>query len=294
MLLGLAGLLAWFAWIGRGFLPEPIPTPTPVMAQFDGEAAYQHVLAQVELGPRPTGSQANLEVGNYIVEKLVQTGWQVESQEFTYRDVAARNIVGRAGAGPVAVIGAHYDTRLRADNDPDHGRRGEPVLGANDGASGVAVLLELARVLDKSRLSHEVWLAFFDAEDNGRLDGWEFAVGARHMAENLEVIPEWVIVVDMIGDADQQIYQERNSTPALRDEIWAIAARLGYGDYFIPELRWSMLDDHTPFLQRGIPALLIIDFDYPHWHTVEDTADKVGPQSLERVGRVLQVFLEGR
>ena len=138
-------------------------TPTPAARLFDGAAAYAQVQAQVEIGPRPTGSEAGERTGDYIIEQLTAAGWQVEVQEFTYMEVTCRNIVGKASSGPVAIIGAHYDTRRLADNDPDPAKRSEPVLGANDGASGVAVLLELARSLEVGSLSNEVWLAFFDA-----------------------------------------------------------------------------------------------------------------------------------
>ena len=292
LVVGFIGLLAWF---GFAAAPYVRPLVAPLLSrggQFDGEAAYRHVLAQTEIGPRPTGSAANQQAAAYFITQLKQFGWTVETQEFTYQNVAARNIIARTGSGPVAIIGAHYDTRRRADNDPDPARRDQPVLGGNDGASGAAVLLELARSLDKSKLTHEVWLTFFDAEDNGRLDGWEFIAGSSYMANALSVKPEMVIVVDMIGDADQQIYQERNSTPELVNRIWTIAAALGYGDWFLPSAKWAMTDDHSPFLRQGIPAADLIDFDYPYWHTTQDTADKVAPASLERVGRVLEVLLE--
>ncbi len=100
------------------------------------------------------------------------------------------------------------------------------------------------------------------------------------------------MVVDMIGDADQQIYYEGYTNPALAAEIWTVAEELGYHDYFIPQLKHTIIDDHLPFVERGIPAVDIIDFDYPYWHTVADTSDKVSPDSLERVGRTLQVWLE--
>jgi Zn-dependent M28 family amino/carboxypeptidase len=263
-------------------------TPSPPLV-FDGEAAYAHVLAQCDLGFRPTGSEAGWATGDYIIAQLEAQGWAVETQEFVYRDTPVRNIIGRAGQGPVVILGAHYDTRRSADQeDPS-----VPVLGANDGASGVAVLLELAHVLDRDRLDRQVWLAFFDAEDNGRLDGWEWCVGSSYMAAHLEVAPEAVVVVDMVGDADQQIYLEGNSDPVLQQHLWEIAATLGYTQTFISEYRWTMYDDHVPFAQRGIPAVDIIDFDYPYWHTTQDTPDKVSPESLERVGRVLEVWLEG-
>jgi Zn-dependent M28 family amino/carboxypeptidase len=294
LILGLAIMLVWFGRVAYGFLPEPPPTPTPEppVGEFSGDRAYQHILEQVSFGPRPTGSEANLKTGDYIAAQLKQAGWLVEVEEFTYHGVLGRNIIGRAGKGPVAIIGAHYDTRRKADKDPDSTRRNEPVLGANDGASGTAVLLELARSLNQQKLKNEVWLTFFDAEDDGRLDGWDYSAGSTYMAENLSVTPQFVVVADMVGDADQQIYKEQNSTPELLDEIWSIAAGLGYSAYLIPEYKWSILDDHTPFLKLGIPAVDIIDFDYPPWHTTQDTADKVSPAALERVGRVLQAFLE--
>ncbi len=261
--------------------------PEPLV--FDGEVAYEHVLAQCDLGFRPTGSEACRATGDYIVSHLQEQGWTVETQEFTYRETPVRNIVGRTGEGPVVILGAHYDTRLRADEED----LSVPVMGANDGASGVAVLLELARTLDRDRLQHQVWLAHFDAEDNGRLDGWEWCVGSSYMAAQLEITPQAVVVVDMIGDADQQIYLERNSDAPLQAQLWEIAATLGYTQTFIPEYRWAMYDDHVPFARRGITAVDIIDFDYPYWHTTQDTPDKVSAESLERVGRVLEEWLEG-
>jgi len=256
---------------------------------FDGEAAYVHVLAQCDLGPRPSGSPALQQAGDYIIAYLERQGWAVEEQTFVYRDTPVRNIIGQRGEGPVVIVGAHYDTRRSADQeDPS-----QPVPGANDGASGVAVLLELARVLDPQRLDRQVWLAFFDAEDNGYLDDWEWIVGSSYMAEHLEVTPETMILVDMVGDADQQFYLEGNSDATLQAHLWEIAATLGYTETFISEYRWTMIDDHIPFVLRGIPAVDIIDFDYPYWHTTQDTPDKVSAESLERVGRVLEVYLEG-
>lgn len=259
---------------------------------FEGESAYQHVLNQVAIGPRPTGSEAGWATGDVIMTELEKLGWSGEAQEFLFKGVRGRNIISKKGSGPIIIIGAHYDTRPAADQDPTAELRDTWIEGGNDGASGVAVLLELARTLELDKLNNEVWLAFFDAEDRGRLAGWPFSVGARHMAENLTLNPQAVVVVDMIGDADQQLYYEHNSTDELSVEIWAIAGELGYADFFIPEFRHTIIDDHLPFLERAIPAVDIIDFDYPYWHTVEDTADKVSPESLERIGRTLEVWLE--
>lgn len=260
--------------------------------QFDGQSAYAHVTAQMEFGPRVTGSAASLAAGDYISGQLEDLGWQAEFQPFVYRDTPVRNILAKANVGkePIIILGAHYDSRRRADRDPE--RPSDPVPGANDGASGVAVLLELARSLDRSQIPHEIWLAFFDAEDNGGLDGWDWIAGSTHMAEHLTVQPQMMILVDMVGDADQTLYFDSNSDAALSAQVWATAARLGYGAQFIPLPKWTMLDDHVPFARRGIPSIDIIDFDYPYWHTTADTADKVSAASLERVGRTLETFLE--
>ncbi|MFB0538221.1 MAG: M28 family peptidase, partial [Anaerolineae bacterium] len=119
---------------------------SPTQQTFDGQRAYQHVIAQCDLGPRPTGSAAGWATGDYIIAELKELGWAVTSQEFTYKEIKGRNIAGRRGRGPVVILGAHYDTRPYADYDPVD--KNQPILGANDGASGVAVLLELARSLD--------------------------------------------------------------------------------------------------------------------------------------------------
>jgi len=258
--------------------------------RFDGRRAFQHVQAQLAMGPRYPGSPGWERVQAYIQDHVVREGWRFEAQPFVAAGVSGRNLVARAGQGPPILLGAHYDTRRRADRDPE--RPQEPVPGANDGASGVAVLLELARALDRPRLRNEVWLVFFDAEDQGGLDGLPWIIGSTHFAATLPITPTAMILVDMVGDADPQFYYERNSDPRLRERLWRIAAELGYARWFIPEPRWALLDDHLPFLQRGIPAVDIIDFDYAAWHTTADTLDRIAPQTLEAVGRVLERFIE--
>jgi glutaminyl-peptide cyclotransferase len=271
---------------------SPSPTPTAAPRRFDGRSAYDYVLAQTGLGPRPSGSKANLATGDLILKELARWGWETETQEFIFKGTPVRNVIGRKGSGPVVIVGAHYDTRPYADEDPAN--KNQWISGANDGASGVAVLLELARTLDAGALQNEVWLAFFDAEDRGHLDDWPWSVGARYVAENLAVKPQAMVLLDMVGDADQQFYYEHNSDPGLQVEIWELAARLGYGEQFIAEYKWTLIDDHIPFVERGISALDIIDFDYPYWHTGQDTADKVSAESLERIGRVMETWLESQ
>jgi Zn-dependent M28 family amino/carboxypeptidase len=143
-------------------------------------------------------------------------------------------------------------------------------------------------------LEGQIWLVMFDAEDNGHLEGWDWILGSSAFAESLAEVPDGVVVVDMIGDADLQIYLEINSDKNLRTDIWEQAASLGHADVFINEEKFSMLDDHTPFLRLGIPAVDIIDFDYPYWHTLSDTPNKVTADSLQIVGETLLAWLLSR
>ena len=260
--------------------------------QFDGDRAYSHILNQCAFGARHVGSEGARKTAAYIEAELEELGWDTRDQRFTHRGIQVHNVIASNGRGPLIILGAHYDTRSLANRDAVDPTR--PVPGANDGASGVAVLLELARTLDLNRAGLEVWLAFFDAEDQGGIDGWPFSVGASYMAQHLSAEPEAVVIVDMVGDADQEIFWEGTSDQELMRELWSIAADLGYGAYFVPEYGHAIMDDHVPFLQRGLVAVDIIDSDYAYWHTTQDTPDKVSPESLERVGRVLETWLEGR
>ena len=286
------GFLLVFAasWYGYAFLSQPEPTATPVTLTFDGVRAYADVQTQVAFGPRIPESEGHAKIVEWIQGELIKAGWQVEIQESAVMGHPIKNILAkRNDASPQIILGAHYDTRIYADNDPYPENSLKPVPGANDGASGVAVLLELARTLPKDTV--DVWLVFFDAEDNGRFEGWDWTLGSPEFVRNNSIQPRAVVVVDMIGDADLNVYKEHNSDPDLTAEIWDTARSLGYGSRFIPEYKYSMQDDHRPFLQAGIPAVLIIDFDYPYWHTIEDTPDKVSAESLEAVGTTLWTWI---
>lgn len=281
--------------------PSATPTKIPEPEAFNGERAMQAAAVQLAFGPRTVGSAAHLKTGDWIAHTLRDAGWEVEIQETVYQGQPVRNIIGKRGAGaPWVILGAHYDSRLAADRDPDPQKLAEPVPGANDGASGVAVLLELARVLPgqlENRIdsglprANQVWMVFFDSEDNGRLPGWDWILGSRAFVQSLAERPDAAVIVDMIGDADLNVYQEHNSDPRLNQEIWAQAAALGYGELFIPENKHSILDDHTPFLEIGIPAADLIDFDYPYYHTTADTIDKLSPASLKAIGDTLIAWL---
>ncbi len=260
---------------------------------FDGQRAYELVRQQMAFGPRYPGSEGHQAVGDWIVAQLESAGWEVEQQRFDYRGVGLRNIIAfRSGAeGQRILLGAHYDTRRLADRDPQD-RQG-PVPGANDGASGVAVLLELARVLPQGGAGDDVALVFFDGEDQGGLEGWEWIAGSTYYAASMGQPPAAVVIVDMVGDATLDIYYERNSEVGLMEEIWSIAAQLGYAG-FKPQARYAVLDDHIPFVRQGIPAVDLIDLDYPYWHTRADTADKLSAASLAQVGETLYAWLVGR
>src|SRR5512143_60610 len=283
------GALLLTAALGYAYVALRTP-PAAVPVMFDGQRAYEDVKTQVAFGSRVPGTEGHARVEKWIGEELTKAGWQVEVQQTEALGHPVHNIVAkRSDASPQIVIGAHYDSRMFADHDPDPAQHSKPVPAANDGASGVAVLLELARSLPKETVP--VWLVFFDAEDNGRIEGWDWILGSREFVKNNSSIqPRAAIVVDMIGDADLNIYKERNSNPTLTDAIWAVAKGLGYERQFIPDYKFSMIDDHTPFLEAGIPAVDIIDFDYPYWHTVQDTPDKVSAESLQAVGATLRAW----
>ncbi len=261
-----------------------------VSASFNSERAYADVLTQVEMGARTPGSAGHLQIREWMRTELESAGWIVEIQQTQRLGQPIYNIIAkRNDEAPQIILGAHYDTRFFADNDPDINNRSLPVPGANDGASGVAVLLELARTLPQDTVP--VWLVFFDAEDNGRIPGWDWILGSRAFVDEIPVNPQAVVIVDMIGDADLNIYLEKNSNVEIRTEIWNTAERLGYGNVFINSEKYAMLDDHTPFLEKGIPAIDIIDFDYPYWHTIADTPDKVSAKSLGAVGETVWLWV---
>ena len=257
---------------------------------FNETNAYNSVKYQLSLGARTIGSPAHQEFIKWASGELVNAGWGVELQTFEWSGNMLTNIIATRGTGiPLIILGAHYDSRFFADQDPNPDMRGNPVPGANDGASGVAILIEIAKVLP-SDLEKEVWIVLFDAEDNGNIPGWEWIIGSRVFVANLTEKPDAVVIIDMVGDEELSLYMEKYSSPQLVEQIWELADELGYSQ-FIPEYRHQILDDHVPFLEAGIPAVDIIDFDYPYWHTTQDTVDKVSPESLDAVGELLLEWL---
>jgi glutaminyl-peptide cyclotransferase len=265
--------------------------------RFDEARAFADLTAQVGFGPRIPGTEGHDRCRAWVVERLAAAGGRVSEQAFDdtvygkpYRFTNVRARFGPT-SGPWIVLGAHWDTRPVADRDPDPAKRGQPVPGANDGASGVAVLLEVARALGETPPPVGVEIVMFDGEDLGEGgDVAGFCRGSRYYVSRLEhPRPLVAIVADMVGDADLDLYYEQNSHNAARnivERLWSGAAKVG-AKAFVPELRHNVYDDHAPFLEAGIPAVDIIDFDYPAWHTTEDDLTKVAPGSLGQVGRTL-------
>lgn len=292
MKLKLLIVLVIFGLLMSGFFIARVNEKKTVNAYFNAERAWRDLQTQVEFGPRTPGSHAHQMAISYISEQLLHAGWDVEIQQTEGMGHTIKNIIAKKGKGsPWILLGAHYDTRFIADHDPDASKQVQPVPGANDGASGVAVLLEMARAIQRPTRG-QIWLVFFDAEDQGRIEGWDWIMGSRAFVNDLKEKPDAVVVIDMIGDKDLNIFREKSSDPALTESIWQVAASSGFSEYFINEDKYSILDDHFPFLEAGIPAINIIDFDYESWHTSQDDLQNVSEKSLQIVGQTLLNWLE--
>jgi hypothetical protein len=265
---------------------------------FDGDNAYEYLIEQCEFGPRPPGSENLSLCREFITEELELQGWVTQLQNFTYLDVECANVIATWSSekSDYIILGAHYDTRPHADRDPDAANRTKPILGANDGASGVALLLELARILPENVRSR-IEIVLFDAEDSGGINGWDWIQGSTYYVNQLTAEMKAnitaMILVDIVGDKNLRLLRESSSTDSLQNLVWSIAEDLGHNDSFLDSPGGSILDDHRPFLSAGIPSLDIIQHaPFPwYWHTLEDTPDKCSAESLEIVGRVLEVFL---
>lgn len=262
--------------------------------QFNPSTAMFYIETQLSFGPRYPGSSGHQKEIDWIKDQLTHIGWQIEEQSFFYRQKKITNIIAKSNTkGNLILIGTHYDTRKYADRDPIIDNRNIPVPGANDGASGVAVLLELARVLVNDN-KNTYWFMFFDAEDQGEIQGWEWIIGSSQFAQSLTTKPDTILIIDMIGDQNLNIFKEGFSDQKLQAEIWKSASDLGYSNYFIPEIKYQMIDDQKPFSDKGISTALLIDFDYPYWHTTADTIDKISPRSLQIIGSTILEWIKSK
>ena len=275
----------------------PSPGATAVAAPpFDATRAFADLKKQVAFGPRYSGAKGYEPMRDWLVAALGKAaGVPAKRQDFTARlgdkRLPMSNVYAHINpqAKTQVMLCAHWDTRPTADQEIDPARRKQPILGANDGASGVACLLEVARQLAAKKPEIGVQIVFFDGEDYGPQIERMF-LGSIHYAKNSALPrPAYAILIDMIGDRDLSIPREVNSDRKAReinDKVFDAAAALGVKQ-FVNAPGWEIQDDHLPLQAAGWKAIDLIDFDYGPWHTLDDTADKCSPESLKAVGTVL-------
>lgn len=266
----------------------------------DGARMHARVVEQVGFGPRVPGTPGHAAMRAWLVRELRALGGRVEEQTFVDttlgRPIELTNVIARFGPerGRRLLLCAHWDTRPWADQEPDSTRRSFPIPGANDGGSGVAVLLEMAELFRATPPPVGVDLVFFDGEDMGRPEApEEYSLGAKGYARRLPSVgndarPVAGFLFDMVGDRDLQIHPEVNSLQraASLANLVLEAARATGARSFHPDPRYTLVDDHIPLLDAGLPTVDIIDFDYPVWHTLADTPGQVSAESLAEVAGV--------
>jgi glutaminyl-peptide cyclotransferase len=262
-------------------------------AAFDSTKAWEHVRQQLAIGPRPSGSPANLKTRQYITAQLNALGIKTTEQPFEgatpIGPIKMANIIGTIpGKRPDRIIlASHFDTKLFRD---------VRFVGASDGASSTGALIELGRVLKaRQDLPFTIELLFLDGEEAViEWVGTDNTYGSRHYVDaarkagTLKSIRA-LILLDMIGDRNLTIRRESNSTPWLTDIVWATARKLGHHQFMDEET--TVEDDHLPFVRAGVPALDIIDLDYPQWHTPQDTIEAISARSIQIVGDVVVAAL---
>jgi len=257
---------------------------------FDSARAWEHLRRQVAFGPRPSGSAAIVETRRYLVEQLNAAGVAVREQAFVATtplgEVSMANVIGTIAGkrSDRLVLASHYDTKLF---------REFRFVGANDGASSTAALLELGRALAGRRHDLTIELLFLDGEE-ARMTEWrgtDNTYGSRHYVQAAQKSGDLkglkaLVLLDMIGDRELTIRRDSNSTPWLVDILWNAAARLGHGGTFSSQLT-TIEDDHIPFLRAGVAAADLIDLENPTWHTPQDDLEHVSARSLQTVGEVV-------
>lgn len=276
--------------------------PTPGRPRFDGQAALELARRQVAFGPRVPGTEAHRAQAEWMAARLHSLGAEVVVDSFRWSttrgdSLALRNIQARFRPEQTrrVLVLAHWDTRPTADAEDDPSRRATPIPGANDGASGTAVVLHLAELLAASPPPMGVDLLLLDGEDWGPTPDDMF-LGARRYASTLpeEGRPVYGVLLDMVGDADPRFPIEGYSlevAPALVRKVWRVASRLGYGGHFTDRVGQRLGDDHLPLNEAGIPTIDVIDFEYGpdnrYWHTLDDTPERLSASTLGMVGEVV-------
>jgi len=269
--------------------------------EFNGTTAFGYVQQQMSFGPRIPNTPGHQQEADWLLAQLRQRADTVIVQEITHKlkngeTLHLRNFVARfrPQASDHILFMAHWDTRPMADRAENLGQQRMPVPGANDGASGVAILLGVADALKARPLTGATGadLLFVDGEDFGDFaDTNDVLIGSRWFAAHQPAgyQPLYAVLFDMVGDKDLQIFQEGQSVagaPEVVQRVWRVAADLGYGHQFVPSVRHTLTDDHVSLQKVGIHAIDVVDFDYPYWHTTDDTIDKVSAESLQIVGDV--------
>lgn len=281
--------------------PAQVAPPT----EFNADSAMSYIRQQVAFGPRVPGTAGWKSTGDWIVAHMRATADTVLEQTWTYTTtkgakIPLRNIFARfkPNATERILYVAHWDTRPEANSETDPANQKLPIPGANDGASGVALLLAIADALKKAPANVGVDLLFVDGEDYGTFTpDTDVLLGATYFAAHLPsptYKPMFGVLWDMIGDKDLQIYQEINSVnaaPEVVQRVWAQAREFGYDKYFIPEARTPITDDHVPLIAVGLRIIDVIDIDYDHHHKLSDTVDKVSVESMRIVGNVALALL---
>ncbi len=273
---------------------------------FSGARAMTYVQTQLDFGPRVPGTEPHRRAGDWIADQMRQRADTVIEQRFSHvtasgDTLAMRNILARIKPAETqrVLYVAHWDTRPISDRASNPADRATPVPGANDGASGVALLMAVADVLKQTPPTWGVDLLFVDGEDYGDFTaGRDVLIGSKYFAQNLpapDYRPLFGVVWDMIGDANLGIYQEGHSVrraPEIVSRVWQTAADLGYSGYFVPRVGESITDDHLPLLDAGIRIIDVIDIEFAAHHTPFDTIDKVSERSLQIVGDVAVRLLQ--
>ena len=273
---------------------------------FNAARAMEYVRTQLDFGPRVPGTEGHRRAGDWIVEQMRLRADTVIEQRFSHvtangDTLPMRNILARIkpAATQRVLYVAHWDTRPISEKASSPGDRALPVPGANDGASGVAVLMGVADVLKMTPPTWGVDLLFVDGEDYGDFStGRDVLIGAKYFAQHLpapDYRPLFGVVWDMIGDANLGIYQEGHSVrraPEIVSRVWQAAADLGYSGFFVPRVGESITDDHLPLLDAGLRVIDVIDIEFSAHHTPFDTIDKVSERSLQIVGDVALKLLQ--
>ena len=272
---------------------------------FDGEKAFAEIEAQVAFGPRVPGSPGHSACTSYLVRKLSESADTVWTDRWSHVTVTGDTLpLVNIGASfntenrDRVLLCAHWDTRPVAEHDPDPAKRDQPIPGANDGGSGVAVLLELARIFSAEPPEVGVDIVLFDGEDYGDFyENKDVLLGSLRFASRARGYRNLLgILLDMVGDRNAGFPYEGyswNRLPADVRLIWDTAESLGYGSYFVRQNGPAVIDDHVPLLDRGIRCIDIVQMGLPYWHTHADTPDKCSPATLEAVGRTVAAVLYG-